>query len=430
MERLIDNALIYGSMMTVDAPHMIERYNWALTEFGLPKTERDSFVVDAAGYSPEIAEDLGDEDYLDPGGINRRFIILSPEQETLPVISSNFSTTAELMSAFYRTNSESLKILTLKDVVLGEIEDSTYRVNDISDILSIRQVEFKLKTSQRLIEKARRLNMLIDRFYTSADGWKDDDLLHEILDLSRICGDTRYNAILPRHTLFNLKSFWTSHFGGIFVFNEGQGEATVIGPGGSNTMPAKTPGMKRFIAIDDAEAVHAFLDETGRLEPFNQAWLEKTDLIASRSDILVRTAMLEDDPDLDVVSLSEVAVKNWINGHIDRLYTDGSFPFFNKLQKKLRNRAYVDLYGVDARHVLQVVRATPGHRDQVLVNRLLTHYAPYDFLSRFILDKQAFYDAYRTWSDRHQEYAVETIKRFYLPDKQRVWDLMFEDTEN
>ena len=101
MERLIDNALIYGGLFRVDQPHLVERYNQALEAFDLPRTSCTDFVVDATGYSPEVADDLKDEHYLDPHGVNRRFIILSPEQRNLPVIYMNFSSTADLMRSFF-----------------------------------------------------------------------------------------------------------------------------------------------------------------------------------------------------------------------------------------------------------------------------------------------------------------------------------------
>jgi hypothetical protein len=56
------------------------------------------------GFSPEIAEELGDIQYLDPNGVNRRFIILTPEQENLPVVHTQFSNTAGLMHEFFDGN--------------------------------------------------------------------------------------------------------------------------------------------------------------------------------------------------------------------------------------------------------------------------------------------------------------------------------------
>jgi len=109
MDRLIDNALIYGAMLEIGDPHMIERYNVALEGFGLSKTNLEKFTIDATGFSPEVAKELDDEDYLNPNGINRRFIILSPEQETLPIVYAHFSSTYDLMMALFRKNTESLR---------------------------------------------------------------------------------------------------------------------------------------------------------------------------------------------------------------------------------------------------------------------------------------------------------------------------------
>ena len=53
------------------------------------------------GFSPQIADELGDPDYLDPNGVNRRFIILTPSQSTLPVVHTRFSNTEALMYEFF-----------------------------------------------------------------------------------------------------------------------------------------------------------------------------------------------------------------------------------------------------------------------------------------------------------------------------------------
>jgi hypothetical protein len=43
MKRLYDNELIFGRLLTVSRPHLIERYNKALKAFGLPATALESF---------------------------------------------------------------------------------------------------------------------------------------------------------------------------------------------------------------------------------------------------------------------------------------------------------------------------------------------------------------------------------------------------
>ncbi|MEL6948221.1 MAG: DUF6638 family protein, partial [Pseudomonadota bacterium] len=106
MDRLEESELIYGRMMRVDEGHLIERYNRALQGFNLPETQLASFRIDMTGFSPEIADEMDDRQYLDPGGINRRYIILSPEQQYLPVVHTAFSNTGLLMHEFFEANAK------------------------------------------------------------------------------------------------------------------------------------------------------------------------------------------------------------------------------------------------------------------------------------------------------------------------------------
>ncbi|MCB1441185.1 MAG: hypothetical protein KDJ63_15545, partial [Nitratireductor sp.] len=101
MKRLYENKLIFGGLLTVDEQHLVERYNKALKGFGLKPVKLKSFKIDMTGYSPEVADELDDPEYLDPNGVNRRFIILSPEQIGLPVINTAFSNTEDLLYQFF-----------------------------------------------------------------------------------------------------------------------------------------------------------------------------------------------------------------------------------------------------------------------------------------------------------------------------------------
>ncbi|MFZ2100754.1 MAG: DUF6638 family protein, partial [Oricola sp.] len=62
MKRLYDNALIYGRLLSVTQPHLVERYNKALKAFALPATELKEFEIDKTGFSPQVADELGDPD--------------------------------------------------------------------------------------------------------------------------------------------------------------------------------------------------------------------------------------------------------------------------------------------------------------------------------------------------------------------------------
>ncbi len=429
MERLIENRLIYNAMYHVDQPHMVARYNLALSAFGLPETKREAFVVDAAGFSPEIAGDLGDEHYLDPFGINQRFIILSPAQETLPVISPQLSSTTELMQAFYRQNAESLRLLTLKDVVFGEIEDQTWRVNTIEDILSIRQVEFQLRTGGNLLEQAQRLKTRIDVFFAREESWQDAELINEILRLSRLVGDVRYNNLTPRHTRFRIPSFWTSHFGGIYIFREEDGVPVVIGSGKSPEFVRENEDLLRYIPRQDADEVLAFLQQSGRLGKLEMKWLKRSGLVKRRSTIFTVLQIAALEPGLDLRLMDERKQHRWVQENYDKIAKNSIFAFLNKAQKALMNSAVHKLEKAPAAQKLMIMRADPRHRDAMLVNRLLSEYAPFDFLTRFFVNKQGFFEDYKAFGDNERDYAVAVINKAFKPDPNAFWKRIFEQPE-
>jgi hypothetical protein len=134
MKRLVENELIYGRLLPVDEPHLVARYNKALRAFGLPETKLEKFRIDMTGFSPEIAEELGDVQYLDPNGVNRRFVVLTPEQENLPVVHTQFSNTAGLMHEFFDGNRRAVHAVTIKDALFGEIEEPVDQVTGVEDL--------------------------------------------------------------------------------------------------------------------------------------------------------------------------------------------------------------------------------------------------------------------------------------------------------
>ena len=54
MKRLIAHGLMFGNLIEVSSPALIERYNRALKHLTGKTTKLDDFHIDLSGYSPEI----------------------------------------------------------------------------------------------------------------------------------------------------------------------------------------------------------------------------------------------------------------------------------------------------------------------------------------------------------------------------------------
>lgn len=417
MNRLEESRLIFGSMMKVSEPHLLERYNRALAGFGLRQTKLKSFRIDMTGYSPEVAEELDDPLYLDPHGINRRFIILSPAQQELPVVHTAFSNTGQLMHEFFDGNRRAINALTIKDVIYGEIDDPVLQANDIDDLLSIEQVEFKVFTGDNLAEQALDLRVRIDRLKKEPDAWRDDNLLQEMVDLARQTGDIRNNDLVPSEVVFRHNTFWSSHFGGVYVFID-ERQTTVIGNPSAPGFRRSRPWQVSYIDAKDEELVFRFLVETGRIDMPRGSWTERSGYLDQRIETLVGSLAFHLDPDEDDHKpWSDPWRKSWVNDNSRFVEEEGTLPFLFWAKRAYEEWAMVDFQEVDPRGRFILSRAKPGHDDQWLVNRLISDYVPFDFISRYVFNKPAFYADYHTWSEEKQAYVVEAVRRAYLRDK-------------
>ncbi|RWB58800.1 DUF6638 family protein [Mesorhizobium sp.] len=413
---LRDNELIYGRLLAIDEPHLIQRYNKALAAFGLEPTKLKSFQIDRTGFSPEVAEECGDYDYLDPNEVNRRFIILTPSQIDLPVVHTAFSNTSQLMFEFMSKNQRAIDALTIKDVIYGEIEDSVPKVNDIEDLLSINQVEFKVLSAEDVLGKAAELGKLVDRLKQEPDAWRDDAMLERMVDLAKVCGDIRENALVPDQVIFRHNAYWTSHFGGLYVFVDPD-MTTVISDPAAPGFRRSRPWQVSYLSINDADKVFRFLAATGRLDLPRASWIEASGYLEHRAEMVVRALIRDAEPNRNLTDVDKVWLQTWIHRHADLIASDGNFPFLNAAKREIAQFGHLKLDDVPPRLRFLAVRAKPDHPDAWLTNQLISDFVPQDFVSRYVFNKPGFYKDFDGFSDAWRSHVVDVLKTTYLKDK-------------
>ena len=416
MDLLRDNELIYGRLLPVEEPHLVGRYNKALKAFGLPETKRTSFEIDRSGFSPQIAEELGDPLYLDPNEVNRRFIILTPSQIDLPVVHTAFSNTSQLIFEFMTRNQRAINALTIKDVIYGEIEDSVTKVEDIEDLLSINQVEFRVLSAEDVLGKAAELGKLVDRLKLEPDAWRDDAMLNRMVELAKVCGDIRENALVPDQVIFRHNAFWTSHFGGLYVFVDPD-MTTVISDPSAPGFRRSRPWQVSYLSLTDAERVFSFLASSGRIELPRASWIETSGYLEHRAEMLITSMIHHERPDTDFSKLDKVWLQTWIHANAERINSEGTFPFLNAAKREIARFGQLRIEEVFPKHRFLVVRARPDHPDAWLTNRLISDFVPFDFVSRYVFNKQGFYRDYEGYSESYRAHVVNALKNAYLKDK-------------
>ena len=413
------------NLMTISLPHLVERYRRAMAGFGLKMPELDSFEIDLIGYSPQIAEALGDRDYMDPKKVNRRFIILSPEQEHLTLLHPSFSNTRDLMLGFFEKNRRVIYALTIKDVVFGEIEDNVYEIDDIEDLLSIEQIAFKIGTHENLTDKTAQLKLLIDRLMKEPEAWRDTPMLEEMVELAKQTGDIRENKMLPEEVVFRQETFWASHFGGTYVFRDGD-QITVICDPSARGFRRSRPWQVGYLDINDKETVFDFLYDSGRLQPPLGSWIERSRLLELRRNMAAAWLAHQQNDELPPSFLNESWVRRWERDNHRLVSEDNVLPLIDWAVEEVEEWQNIDIDEVEEDLRFVLCRADPDHPDMRLTNRLISHYLPFDFLSRFEFNRPLFSEHKDAWSPDYREYVASSLIDTYIKDRSRLYPALYE----
>jgi hypothetical protein len=418
MNRLIAAGLMFGNLVEISSPALVERYNRALKHLTGKTTALTDFHIDISGYSPEIGDEFDDPLYLNPNGANRQFILLTTSQKTAPLLNMKFSTSRGILQQFIEANEAQLFALTARDAVAGELQGSVYEVSTPARLLEMRRVTVEADTIGGHVADAEKLTALIGRFRDSADGWQDEALIAEMIALARKTGDvTRVPISLPAMT-FQQPNFWTSHFGGIYIFQDAKF------PGVISTLPRESLGTMPLSPVMDLtqrNAIADWLERNGLVEPIVQArGMDAAAVLRQKMDfILVEAA---ETLGIDIADARRTELRKVAYRLGDSLPSE-----FLGLAALLR---WVEGAGpwprISSEHAcyFYTLRGAPG-KDRDLVNMLLAELAPMDVRQMFITHKELFYSQYATWSDRKRQWVADFLEREYKLDKQGAREALF-----
>ncbi len=418
MKRLIAHGLMFGNLIEVSSPALIERYNRALKHLTGKTTALTDFHIDLSGYSPEIGDELGDDLYLNPNGSNRQFILLSTAQKDAPLLNIKFSTSRGILTQFIETNEAQLFALTARDAVAGELQNSVYAVDTPARLFDIRQVTVEADTIGGHVADAGKLAKLIDRFRQEPDGWRDDVLVAEMIGLAKKTGDVTRVPISLAAMTFKQDNYWTSHFGGVYIFRD------VRFAGVISTLDWQSLGevpVPQVMDLTHRNQIADWLERNNLVEPIVQArGTDGAAILRQKMDFILVDAA--DRLGLDLGDARRTELRKIA-------YRIGSAlpEEFLGLAALLR---WVEAGGpwpkITSEHpaYFYTLRGRAG-RDRDLVNMLLSELAPMDVRQMFITHKELFYAQYATWTDRKKTYVADFLAREYQVDREGARTALF-----
>lgn len=401
---------MFGGLYEVSSPALIERYNRALEHLTGKRTSLDHFHIDISGFSPEVGDELGDMDYLNPGGCNRQIILLSLQQKSAPLLEMRFSTSADIIRNFINANEAQLFTLTARDAVAGELQNSVFSVNSPQRLLDIRSVTVEADTTTGIVRDAAKLDTLIARFREEEDAWWDDVLVAQMIALARSTGDVTRAPVTFDSPSFRQDDFWTSHHGGVYVFR------SVQAPGVVANRPFAVDGIE-MMDLADRNLIATFLRANNLVQPIVEGrGMAAADILREKLDHLAIDALgnLHALPD----RVDERALKRAMQQH------GGDLPAqvhaLGAMLAWAEGRAGWPSIDSSNAAFFHTLRAAPGpSRD--LVNMLLAELAPQDFRQLHICHKPLFYDRYRAAPEPWKVWVADRLARDYSADKAGVW---------
>jgi hypothetical protein len=418
MKRLIQAGLMFGNLFRVDSPVLVERYNRALKHLTGKTTGLSDFHIDISGYAPEIGEELGDHLYLNQGGVNRQFILLSPDQKRCPLLNASFSTSRGILRQFIEANEAQIFALTAGDAVAGELVNSVFDLSEPARLFDIRQITVEADTTAGVLRHADALAALVERFKTEEDAWFDDVLIAEMIGIAGKTGDVLRNPVRLQDMTFRQDNFWTAHFGGLYLFR-GVPQPGVLSTGAPEALGPLPIDL--VIGLQDHNRVARFLAENALAEPIvDSRGVDAAAVLRQKMDFIVIDAAAGAGqdltgltrPDLRRLARANAAqlpqVYHGLAGLLRWAEGDGTWP-----QISSNHPAY-----------FYTLRAS-DHPDRDLVNMLLAELTPLDIRQLFICHKPLFYRLYAGWPPSKQAYVVDFLVREYQVDKAGAREALF-----
>jgi hypothetical protein len=314
------------------------------------------------------------------------------------------------LKQFIEENEAQLFALTARDAVAGELFNSVYEVSNPARLLDIRRITIEADTIGGHVADAAKLGQMIDRFRKEPNGWRDDVLIADMIGLAKRTGDvTRVPISLPKMS-FEQASFWTSHFGGLYVFRDAKAPAVI------SVLPRDSLGQMPIAQVMDLSQrnmIADWLERNGFVEPIIKArGMDSAAVLRQKMDFILVDAADTLNLDLGAATRNDLRkiaqqlgarlpeeflglarLLSWVEGGGDwpRITSEHPAYFYT-----LRSRS---------------------HKNRDLVNMLLSQLAPLDLRQMFITHKELFYASYARWSDRKRGYVAEFLEREYQVDK-------------
>jgi hypothetical protein len=419
MNKLLETGLFGQGLLTLSLPGLVERYNACLRDMGLAPTGLSSFRVDGWGWSPEIAEERGDPNYLAHSKTAPPCaILLSPRQSGLPVYLPFHSFDPYLLRMVFQAAEPAIADLTAATAIWMDVDRELAAFREPADLLMVDAISLHFHDPAGLMKAAASQRELVHRFHNERMAWADRKLLQNLVQSVRDHGDLRYRSLtIPDLPYTHTRMFYTRAFGGLYVFRDLPGGLPLLVR--AEAEPSlfggrATQGHLEYAAQDPALLPLLYQERLVDLQW--TLYRDQPAVLKRLQECLFMRALADSDPQLDLILLSEGERRV----RLQELTRKDQLPeLYHELDRLLRI--------LQRQETPQLSHASPEltraltHPHRSLhesawntVRHLLAALAPDDITRLYEYDKPGFFARYPGWPPNFQAWAAEFLRRQVL----------------
>ncbi|MDT0558783.1 DUF6638 family protein [Ichthyenterobacterium sp. W332] len=402
-------ANLYRSELIPVSGKLVERYNACLDTLGFKKTKLKTFSIDGIGWSPEVAEEKKNINYLNHGDANPHGIIISPLQKGKPVYIPYHTFDREMMKYVFKTYETKINDITRDSAICLDFDQDIDMFYAPLDLLKYDAISINFRLINDLEKKQQQQLELIDTF-RSGNNFIDETIHNQLLDSAKTYGDLRHRDLVLKPLQFKTDSFYTRAFGGVYILRD------FITP---------------IVVFEDEDAHKEAIKDT--MHDVLIYHISQTELMTKLKDHLIIDVDLEkvvktkqyqriksfmfynelQKPEHPIAAIlsDKVLYRRYINKiDVNALKRVNGVEIY--LERMERSNAFkvADLVDTSMYHALHQPHSSLEAKHQDLIWKLLVNVSAKDVLFMYWYDKQEFYEQYENWDDSFRDWVIETIK--------------------
>lgn len=404
----LKQANLYRSELIPVSGKLVERYNKCLVKLGFTATKLQSFSIDGIGWSPEIAEEKENLDYLNNGEANLHGIIITPLQKGLPVYNSFHSFDKEMMKTVFKKHEDKIQDITRDSAICLDFDQNIDVFYEPLDVLKYKDVIIRFHLIDNLNKAKAEQLKLIEEFH-KGNNFIDEDIHQQLLTSAKKHGDLRDRTLDLEEVIFRTDSFYTKAFGGIYLLRDFiepilifEKEATYKEAIKDTIHDVLMYHILHPELIDKLKShliIECNLEEEASEKRYHR--IKKYIFSSYLKETSHPVKNILDDPILFKSYLHKIDIQSRKKVMGVEIYLEKF-----KISKSIRISDVVDQEFYFALH--KPHSSLKAHH-QDLIWKLLINIAPKDVLFLYWYDKEDFFKKFKTLEDSMKEWVVETI---------------------